>query len=422
MTVLLTIAAALLGGSMLAALLSHSLRRYSTVALEELFSEAGREKDLERFLANEESLLMTASVWRLLLNLGIGITLAVYLAACDTPLAAALTAVIAGAVILVFAVAVPMAWARCGAESIIARLLPLLRVLQTLLWPILSFLGLFQVLVRRLAGAGDDEDPDEEFESELLSVVKEGELGGAFEEEEKEMIESIIELKDADVAEIMTPRTDMTCLAHDTPLAEARTLINDEGHSRIPVYRENLDTIVGLLYAKDLLAASGNEAFDRQTVSDIMRSPLFIPETKKLTELLHDFQTEGLHIAIVLDEYGGTAGLVTIEDVIEEIVGEITDEYDASEPEGIRRLSETSAEIGARVRVDEVNDELDIRLPEEEDYDTVGGFAFSALGTIPTSGERFDYRGLTITVLEADERRIIRLRIDGLDHFAGEES
>ena len=423
MTHLWVIAAGVLGCSSVLSLLGSALRRYSMLPLEERFTAIGRQKDLERFLAAEDSLVLTVSVWRVAANVSFGLLLAMYLSGRTNVGEIVATSVASGVAILVLSVAIPIAWATCGAERVITGMLPVLFVLRGAIWPLLAFLGLFHRLVRRLAGAPPEgSDREDELESELLGVVKEGEIEGAFEEDETEMIESIIEFKDTDVAEIMTPRTEMSCVPQEMPLSAAREQVIREGHSRVPAYQENLDMIVGVLYAKDLLAATGKEGFDQRQVGDIMRPALFIPETKKLTELLHDFQQAGVHIAMVLDEYGGTAGLVTIEDVIEEIVGEITDEFDASEPEEVSRLSATTAEVGARTRMDDVNDELDLDLPEEEDYDTIGGFVFSKLGTIPAPGETLSYRGLTITVTEADPRRVVRLRIEGLDKYVRRES
>ena len=411
----------LLAASSFASLLSHALRRYSMVELETLFAAAGQPRDLQRFLAHEESLLMTVNVWRLVCNLAVGVTLALYLYQKTSALEIVLSAVVAAALVLVFAVAVPMAWARYASGRILVRTLPVLLAMRILILPVLAFLGLFCTLVRRLAGIPMSADPEEEYQSELLSVVKEGAIGGAFEEDATEMIESIIELKDADVSEVMTPRTDMSCIPQKASLSQARRLIVEEGHSRVPAYQDNPDTIVGVLYAKDLLAATDRADFATRTVADIMRPALFIPETKRVTDLLRDFKREGVHVAIVLDEYGGTAGLVTIEDVIEEIIGEIGDEYDEVEAAGIRRLSETSAEVDARTHVNEINDEFHIDLPEEEDYETLGGFVFSRLGAIPETGATLEYHGLTITVLDADARRVLRLRLDGLDHFVRNE-
>jgi CBS domain containing-hemolysin-like protein len=397
------------------ALMSHALRRYSMVELETLFSAAGRQSEVEPFLAREESLLTTVNVWRLLSNLGIGVSMALYLCDRTNALEIVLLSLVTAAIVLAVAVAVPMAWARYASGRILVRSLPLLLTLRAVTVPLLGFVGVLGTAVRRLAGVVTQADPEQEYQSELLSVVKEGALGGAFEEEATEMIEGIIELKNANVSQIMTPRTDMICVPQKASLAQVRRLIVEEGHSRVPAYQDNPDSIVGVLYAKDLLAATDQPDFTSRTVADIMRPVLYIPEVKRVTDMLRDFRREGVHIAIVLDEYGGTAGLVTIEDVIEEIVGEIGDEYDQAEPEGIRRVDPGTAEVDAQEHISEINDALGTRLPDEEDYDTIAGFVLSRLGAIPEPGVSLEYNGLTLTVLDADARRVRRVRITGLD-------
>jgi CBS domain containing-hemolysin-like protein len=227
------------------------------------------------------------------------------------------------------------------------------------------------------------------------------------------MIEGVIRFKKADVTETMTPRTDIVSIDADATPDEARRLIVLSGHSRIPVTGGAIDTIVGILYAKDLLS---DEAAGRTTapvrVADVMRPPLFIPATKRLDELLAEFQRAKVHMAVVLDEYGGTAGLVTIEDLIEEIFGVITDEHEDAPPSPIRRIAPRTWEVEARAHIDELNDELSLNLPENEDYETIGGFVLSRLGYIPKAGESLEHQGLRITVLEAEDRRITRLRIE----------
>ena len=183
-------------------------------------------------------------------------------------------------------------------------------------------------------------------------------------------------------------------------------------HTRVPVYNGDLDNIVGILYAKDMLRHTAEENID---VRSILRKCYFVPETKPLDDLLKEFKERKVHMAVVLDEYGGTAGLVTIEDVVEEIVGEIADEYDEKQPAGMQYISERSAEVDGRFRIDDINDELDIELPEDADYDTIAGFVFSELGRIPIVGETLEARDARFTVLAADERKIIKLRVDVLD-------
>ncbi len=415
------LAIAMLAVDVLFSTFSCALRAYSTTRLEERLAGASQPKALQRFLDCEDSLVLTTALWQLLAKGALVALIVLYLRTLDGPARISGGAVVAALALLVLTVAVPVACARYNSEWIIVRLMPLMYLLRAITQPLLGALRLVDVLVRRLSGVSESGAVDHDLEDELLSIVKEGELEGTIEEEEKEMIENIIEFRDTDVAAIMTPRTDMACLAREATLGEARAFIAAEGHSRIPAYEGNLDIIVGVLYAKDLLAASGSEGCDQKQVGDIMRNVRFIPETKKLSDLLHEFQNAGVHLTIVLDEYGGTAGLVTIEDIIEEIFGEIIDEYDQSEPAEIRKVSESAAEVDARTRINDVNDELNITLPEDEDYDTLGGFVLSQLGHIPKAGEQLEYRGLVIAVLEADQRRIGRLKIGQIDRYRQSE-
>jgi putative hemolysin len=277
--------------------------------------------------------------------------------------------------------------------------------------PVVTVLRPFDGLVRRLAGVPlqTAQSQAEDIEREILNVISEGEIHGAVDEEEKEMIESIIDLRDTDVEAIMTPRTDVAAAERRITLPELKALIAESGHSRIPVYDETIDTILGVLYAKDLLQLDADQPFD---ATKVMRTAIFVPETKLLRDLLHQFQEQKVHLAVVLDEYGGTAGLITIEDILEELVGEIVDEYEAEEPAPIRRIDETTVEVDARMRIEDLNDELRVTLPEDEDYETIGGFVFSTLGRIPTVGEGCEHDNIGIKVIAAEPRRITRLRLD----------
>jgi CBS domain containing-hemolysin-like protein len=191
-----------------------------------------------------------------------------------------------------------------------------------------------------------------------------------------------------------------------------RALVVDVGHSRIPVYEGTMDHVVGVLYTKDLLGVADPGTF---SLRQFMRKATFVPETKDLASLLREFQANRVHIAIVLDEYGGTAGLVTIEDILEELVGEIADEHDEPLLSPIRRVDAGLFEVDARVRLEDLNDELEIRLPEDESYDTLGGYVFSKLGRVPLAGETFVEDNVKIEVAAADDRRVIRVRLHLLD-------
>jgi magnesium and cobalt exporter, CNNM family len=219
-----------------------------------------------------------------------------------------------------------------------------------------------------------------------------------------------MELGETRAGEIMTPRTDIFALAAETPWEDACGQVIEAGHTRVPVYDGDIDNIVGVLYAKDLLAHVIKK--ETHSLREVMRKPYFVPETKPLDDLLREFQARKVHLAVALDEYGGTSGVVTIEDVLEEIVGDITDEYDEVAPELLLRLDDQVVEADGRLHIDELNDEMHLGIPEDEDYDTVAGLVYTELGYIPITGETLSAHGARFTVLDADDRKIIRLRVE----------
>jgi len=296
----------------------------------------------------------------------------------------------------------------------------------TLLYPLLLIDRIVTLFFCRLAGHTEDEDA---FEEEIRTIVTEGHREGLLEEDAREMIEGVIELRDVTVSEIMTPRTDMKCISDTLSWDEMLQFAISLSHSRIPVYRENRDDIVGVIHTKNLLRELAlNTPEQRRPWTELMSEPLFIPETKPVDTLLQEFQnarpTSGGsddrargHLAIVLDEYGGVAGIVTLEDILEEIVGEITDEHDAIvTDEEITELSPNVFDVLGKVRIDDLNSQLDLRLPEEEDYDTVAGFIFSTLGHVPEEGESVDFehegQKVRLTVVAVTRRRIERVRVE----------
>jgi putative hemolysin len=246
-------------------------------------------------------------------------------------------------------------------------------------------------------------------EEEIKTMVDAGEETGIIEEDEKEMIYSIFELGETMAREVMVPRIDIVALESKTPVQQALDLILEKGHSRIPVYEETIDNIIGLLYAKDLLGQL-RDGDATVALRDILRPAYFIPETKKADELLQDLQQRKVHIAIVVDEYGGTAGLVTIEDLVEEIVGEIQDEYDAEEP-FIEVVSDDEFIFNARVDLDDVNKLMNVELPSER-CDTLGGFIYSQLGKVPKVGDEILFDGIKIAVLSVVGRRIKKVKVN----------
>lgn len=291
---------------------------------------------------------------------------------------------------------------------------PVINLVRIGLWPLVSSSNLASRLVSRLAGEPEN-GRGSPIQDEILSVVNEGEREGAINQDAADMIEGLMDLHEVAVSEIMTPRTDMVMLKESDTVATASEVINQAGHSRIPVYGNNRDDVRGVLYAKDLLPHLGDPngaALKLNTLQ--LREPVYVPETKAVNILLREFQKERVHIAIVLDEYGGVAGLVTIEDIIEEIVGEIDDEYDPAHKPRVKVIDSGTLEVDARVHVDEINELLPVDLPEDGDYDTVGGFLLSELGRVPKAGEMHEYQQAMFTVIEASDRAINRVRIEFL--------
>lgn len=246
-------------------------------------------------------------------------------------------------------------------------------------------------------------------EEEIQEVITAGEEEGLINPEENAMIQSIFHFRDTVVREIMVPRNDMGCIDSNDSIQEVLSKIIAFGHSRLPVYEGTLDNIVGLLYAKDLLKYWGMNIshFD---LNKILRAPYYIPETKNLEELLQEFKRKRVHMAIVIDEYGGTSGLVTIEDLLEQIVGDIQDEYDVEE-DWLIPQPDGAIIVDARLPIEELEEYLGIEI-EREMFDTVGGFIFHLTGKIPRSGEVAENHDIRLRILDADERKIRRVRIE----------
>jgi len=254
--------------------------------------------------------------------------------------------------------------------------------------------------------------------SELTDLASLGVETGTIEEEEQELIDGIVSFRTVTAREVMTPRVDMAAVSTENTFEELINLITDSGHSRIPLFEGNLDNIIGIIYAKDLLPfLSDNKEKENISLLKIARKPMFIPESKIISDLMHEFQSKNMHLGIVVDEYGGTAGLVSLEDILEEIVGDIQDEYDKEETE-ITKISNNTFEVLGKVPISEINELLEIDLSSEnDDYDTIGGFIFTQTGTIPEIGLSFDYNGINFTVKEVENKRINKILIKILDDY-----
>jgi putative hemolysin len=389
------------------------LRTPSRSRIAEEFDRRGRERLFEGFVARRPQYLLATAALRSASVFVLFVTVLYQFESVELQIGfnrIIIACTVAGMLLLIFGVAIPYAWAKYSSEGLIVRCLSLLAMLRVVCLPVIKFLELFDPIVRRLTGAPlpDAQSAADELEQEILDVVSEGELHGAVDEEEKEMIESVIELGDTRVVEIITPRTEIAALPAEADLPTVLEMIRSKGHSRIPVYEGTIDTILGVLYAKDLLGRAEDAPFQLRS---LMRKALFIPESKLVRDLLRELQKQKVHIAIVLDEYGGTAGLVTIEDILEELVGEIGDEYETTAPATLKQIDETTFEVDAGMRIYDLNDQLNVMLPDDRDYETLGGFVFSTMGKIPKVGESCQFANVGIQVLAAEPRRITRLLV-----------
>jgi putative hemolysin len=392
--------------------LTYSLRDVSRVRLAEALERRGRGEMLDPTIARLNELVLATAIGRLFGNTAIllGVLYLLERSGASTFTRYLLACVLAGSLSLMFSVAIPHALARYAGDKIVARWVGFLHAYRALMLFITVPMRWIDDLIRQAVGAPSDSEA-EHIEQEILSAVEEGAAEGIVDDQEREIIKSVIQFRDTTAGQIMTARPEIVGLELLTKLEEVKRLIEESGHSRIPVYAGTLDHVVGVLYARDLVPYVGQPAH-RFDLRSALRPPLYVPETKPLRDLLHEFRVKKVHIAIVLDEYGGTAGLITIEDVLEELVGDISDEHEPLEPAMFKRLSENLAEADARIYIDELNRLMGLTLPEDAGYDTLGGFVSTTLGRIPEKGETFDAQGAKFTVLDAEPQKVNRVRVE----------
>ncbi|MGN6625468.1 MAG: hemolysin family protein [Tepidisphaeraceae bacterium] len=408
------------------ATLTYSLRDFSRARLADILERRGMNTWLDRTIGHAGELAFLTAALRLICNLTVLLILMDVLRDRQWNRWLEYTAGVGIALVLSLfvSIAIPHALAQHVAEPIIALFVRPLNLLRVMFQPLLRLLRLTENVVASAASGIDESSHDKantELQSEIMAVMDEGEKEGVVDETEREMIESVMEFGDATVGPVMTARPNIVSLPCDAPLERVRSIIEDSVHSRIPVYENTLDHVIGVLYARDLLKYVGETAI-AFNVREAMRQPFFVPESKLLRDLLQDFRLQKVHIAIVLDEYGGTAGLITIEDVLEQLVGDISDEHEAIEPAVFKRIDDQSAEVDARIPLDELNRMLGTRLPEDADYDTLGGFVSTHLGRIPQAGTEFEYDNAAYSVLAAEPQRVSRVKIQLLPQNANASS
>jgi CBS domain containing-hemolysin-like protein len=322
-------------------------------------------------------------------------------------LAAAMSTVIIVAAVLVFAEIVPKAYARRNPQKISCLIIGPLRIIDFIFAPVVKIFTVpANIFIKIFGGKPLKDQPLFEFE-EVKGLIQMGVKEGVIADAEEKMLSQIMEFGNTVVREVMVPRVDVKFLDIDRPSGELIEQAINLRHSRIPVYRDNLDTIIGILYVKDLLPVLAKK--QEPDIEKVLRRPYFVPETKRIRDLLMEFRQGREHAAIAVDEYGVPAGLVTIEDIVEEITGEIFDEYDIRKKR-IVRLDENTWEISAVEDLDKINDELGLDLPEDA-YDSLGGLIVGELGKVPDVGEGFRYRKYKFEILKATPTRVISVQL-----------
>jgi putative hemolysin len=424
----LAIAVAALGIGLVLSCLVQSLRDLSRPTLEEIATLRGTPGDrlrVTRILEDVEGHAAAIALPRTLANIVFAAALVMWVAAArgttSPGWAELLIAVaLASLALWVFGLVLPNAVSKHAGEVMVFAWSRALRAAYIVCRPFARVAHAVDELVRRLSGRPRMSD-EQAAQEELLEVVEEAESEGKVDPTEAEMIEAVVRLRDRTVREVMTPRTRIRAIEVSSDLSSLTAAIRRIPHSRIPVYEESLDRIVGIFYVKDLvkwLAGEGSRTGRTFDLRSACRPAYFVPETKSVRQALEEMLAKRTHVAIVADEYGGTAGLITIEDIVEEVFGEIADEYDApqtSQPDVRVDVAAGLAELDAHLPIHEANDALaplHAALPESEDYDTVGGFVTVTLGRIPAAGETFRHNGLKVTVLQAEPTRVTRVKVE----------
>ncbi|MBC7248457.1 MAG: HlyC/CorC family transporter [Actinobacteria bacterium] len=370
-----------------------------------------RAQRLEKLLAQPHRFLSTILMLTLLVQVGASSIAAGLALELGLPVATAVATGVMTFLIFIFSEMAPKTYATTHPEAVALAVAPAIRTLSIVFYPLVRVLILLSNgVIRALGGETTGEGPFVT-EKDIKAMVTAAQEQDMIEEQEEKLIHSIFEFGDTLVREVMIPRTDMVMLEEGASMEEALEVILGSGYSRIPVYRGDFDHIVGVLYAKDLLPYLKRGESDAR-IRDLLREAYFVPETKRVSELLNELRSLTIHMAIVLDEYGGTSGLVTIEDVLEEIVGEIFDEYDRA-VELYERLGDGKYSIDARISIDDLNDLLGTKLPAHE-WDTLGGLMYNLMGKIPKQGESVDFEGLRLTAQKVVGRRIYKVLLEVL--------
>jgi CBS domain containing-hemolysin-like protein len=378
----------------------------------------GREPSAERRLAlapmleRAEELAASASILKISCDL-VFLTLVVGLVSPAGPLGwtdLGLALALGAPTLLLFTEALPLSLARARGDRLLLVVLPTFNLLQAPMGLLVAGLNLVRRAMLRMMRLPDNPPAAQRIVESLREVIEDAGSLGDLEATQRELIENVMSLAHVDVAAIMTPRTEIQGIEVSQSTANAAELLAATGHSHVPVYEESVDTIIGTISARELVRTFSSAEATPATLREILRPAYFVPETKQVSELLTEFRSKKQKMAIVLDEYGGTAGVVTLTDALAEVVGKIDDEFGES-GEPILRREDGTVEVTAALHVSEVNEALGLEIPEEEDFETLGGFVLAELGHLPKKGERFRHGDVVYMVSDASDRRVLKVEV-----------
>jgi putative hemolysin len=397
---------------LLSALLTGAEAAYFSLGrsrLKRLAEEQGPERDpFVPLLTRPHELLVTLLVGITLVNIAASALAAAMAARLFGPAGLAIAIGAMTVLIVVFGEVLPMTLAVEHPERYSAWVSRPVAWLSALLWPVRAILNGLTAVTLRVVGSSLKHGEPEISEAELRTLVDVGAREGVVDRTEREMIHKVFELEDTLVREVMVPRPDMFCLDVATPTAEILPLLREQLHSRVPVFEETVDQIVGVLYTKDLLPYLRGLPGDSD-LRGYLHPPYFVPESKRVDALLREFQAKKLHLAIVVDEYGGTAGLVTLEDLLEELVGEIRDEFDEEE-RLIQKVDAATYRVSGKLPIDELNAATGLSLPNES-FDTVGGWVLDLFGRVPHKGEKAQTSEVSVAVEKVQRTRVVEVLV-----------
>lgn len=387
-----------------------ALTSLNELKVKHILQEKGEKaKNLELWLLHPNKVLNTILIGNNIVNILGSVVAAELSVKVFGDASIAITTGIMTFLVLIFGEITPKTFAKHNPEKISLLSMRLLKVFFYMFYPVSYSMNKLVKLLIKLAGGDVDKDSPKITEDEIEFFISVGEKEGVLENQKREMLHNIFEISDTIAKEVMVPRPDLVSIRYGTSINDVIDIITKSEYSRIPVYENKLDNILGILYVKDLLKYIKQDIKDID-IKAVLRKPYFVPSTKKIDDLLREFQLNRIHFAVVIDEYGGVDGIVTLEDILEEIVGEIRDEYDRDEVDELVEISEGKYEINPLIDIDDFREFFNIHIAEEdeeeEDYETLSGLIFEIAGKIPNVGEKYIYKDLELEIKEKDGRRL----------------